>query len=276
MGQTGGTTRTISETRLPEYQLPSFTRLLEEANRLYSSGGPRFFPGSTVADFAPAERTAFEHVERIAPMMAGIVQDWALPALGTALLGPGIVNSPYVHSMAESATRPIMQNLLENVLPDLRQGAVAAGQRGGTREALAASQAVERTSRAAMDTASDIYGRAYLQGLQTMLGGIQALPTVMSQMYEPAEWLSGVGEAQRAMEQARINESIARWMHEQNLPWQTLSEYANLISVPMGGVSTSTVEATPSGQAMQIIGAILGGLATIPGFIDWILRRIRG
>ena len=276
MGKTAGTTRTISETRLPPEQQDYFRTLLAEARRLYESPGPTFFPGRTVAGFAPAELEAFRHIERTAPVAADIAQNWALPTLNMVLRSADVANNPYVQGMARAATEPVFQQFTEAVLPEIRQSAVSVGGRGGTREIQAMNQALERATRAASGTAANIFGQAYSQGLSSVLSGLNMMPQLLDQLYRPAEFLSAVGEAQRRMQQAEINEQIARHMYEQNLPWQKLAEYANLISAPLGGVSTTTVEGTAPDQALQRLSLILGGLGTIPGLLNWIIDLIRG
>jgi hypothetical protein len=268
MGKTAGETRQVSRTSLPSFQQPYFEGLLQAAKSLYETGGPKFFPGNTVAGFAPAEEEAFRHIERAAPLYAGYVQDYAFPALTSALRAPDVANNPYVSGMAQAATRQITQGLLEQALPELRQGAVSTGNRGSTRESLASAQAVERAARAVGDTTANIYGNAYNSGLNAMISGLQLLPTVGNALFEPAYQLSSVGESQRSLEQARINEAIARFTHEQNLPWQTLSEYANLISFPGGGQSEVTVTGTPPSSAQQWLGGGLAILSQIPNILN--------
>ena len=173
--------------------------------------------------------------------------------------------------MVKASTEPIIQTLRESVLPDIRQASVSVGQRGGTREGLAEAQAVERAARAAQQTAANIYGNAYGQGLSATLSGLGMMPMMQESLFSPATWLGSVGEAQRGMEQARINEAIARHAHEQSLPWQTLSEYANLISGPMGGVSTTEVTGTPPDKVSQIFGGASVLIGLLPRIFD-ILR----
>ncbi len=275
MGKTAGTTRSTSTTQPLGFQLPYAQQVLSEAQRLYQQPGPLFYPCSTVAGFDPSEVTAFQHLQRAAPLAASFVQDQAYPALRFALNAPDVANNPYVQAMAEAAVRPVMQQLQEQVFPTLRQEFTAAGGRGGTREGMAAALATERAARAAADATTNLYGQAYAQGLQAQQGALGLIPSVQAALLQPGYTLADVGEAYRQMEQARINEAIARWQYEQNLPYVKLAEYANLVRSPFGGDAVSDVTATPADRLNQIFSLILGGASVIPGLID-LIRGIFG
>lgn len=88
------------------------------------------------------------------------------------LLGAGDVqNNPYFASAMQAAIRPVQEQFTEQVLPGIRQGAIGAGQMGGSRQGIAEGIA----TRGYLDTIGDITAnmgsQAYGQGLQAVQAG---------------------------------------------------------------------------------------------------------
>jgi len=85
--------------------------------------------------------------------------------------------------------------------------------------------------------------------------------------------VSSVGAQRRDMNQALIDDAIARWNYTQGLPTQRLADYASLIAGQYGGQSSSTTTGTVPGQSSQastggqLAGAALTGLSTY-GFMS--------
>lgn len=262
MSKTGGTTRTVGASGPPEFQLPYVQQMMSEAQKLYQSPGPSLYSGSTVAGFTPAELQASE--------MAKSTATGPLSELGTAALknynfgttgALDVGNNPYLERVVEGAVRPIGRNLTENVLPNIRSGAVASGGYGGSRQGIAEGLAAGRTAEAIGDTTANIYSNAYGQGLNTFSQTMSQAPAIAGLLGAPAETMSSVGAQERAMEQAKINEDIARWQYEQNLPYTKLAEFSNLIRGPFGGQGISEVQSPQTGTAEQLAGA---GLTLLP------------
>lgn len=100
--------------------------------------------------------------------------------------------NPYTDMMAESALNQMARSYAENVLPNMRHSAQAAGQYGGSRQDLAEAQGGERLMRAMGDTARNIYGGAYETGQQRALQAAQSAQ-----------------QAQQALNQQQIGRDIA-------------------------------------------------------------------
>lgn len=262
MGKSAGTNKTVAATNPASFQQPYIDQMLSEAQKLYGQEGPQFYPGSTVAGLSDAQIQANNMLTDKAVQSTQFMDDWMQPAIKTALTSYDVANNPVVAGMAQSAVNPIIQQLKEQVLPGIRSGAIAAGSMGGTRQGLAEAQGMERAARAAMDTTSQIYGNAYQQGLQQLSTTLGQTPALQNTLYQPAQVIAGIGEQQQKLDQANINEQIARWTYGQQLPYTKLQEYANIVSKPLGGQSTSEVTAT-GGGATQTIGGILAGLGTL-------------
>lgn len=274
MSKSAGSTRTVSTSAPPAFQQPYIDTLLSKAKSLYESPGPNFFPGSTVAPFAPAELEGQRALQSQAGQMYNFFNTDVLPGMKTAMGAVDVGNNPYLADAAEAMVRPVFQQLTEEALPALRSTAVQTGNLGGTKSDLAGAQATERTSRAALDATRQLYAQAYGQGLSSLGSTLANVPNISSAAYTPGSVLGAVGGQERAMEQSKIDEAIARYAFEQNIPYQKLAEFANLISGQYGGTGESQVlaEGGPGGTE-QTIGAILAGLGIIPDLVsrigDW-------
>lgn len=262
MGKSAGKNVTTATTNPPSFQQPYIDMLLNESKSLYQGGGPEFFPGNTVANFTDATNTAHNYLSDTAGKTAQMWDNSVAPAVQTGLNSYDVANNPTVAAMSKAATQPIIQQLNEQVLPNIRTGAVASGTLGGSRQGLAEAQGMERAARAAMDTSAGIYGNAYGQGLNTLSNTLGQMPQIQSMAYQPGNVLQAVGEEQRTLDQAKINEDIARWTYNQQLPYQKLTEFGNMVSKPFGGQATSEVTAT-GGETSQTIGGVLAGLGSL-------------
>lgn len=259
MGKSAGSTTNTSSTGPSSFQQPYITKLLSEADRLYNTGGPKFFPGSTVAGFTDAEKQGQASILGNAAQQKTLWDANVPNAIKVGLNSYDVANNPVVQNAAKAATQPIIQQLKEEVLPGISNSAITSGGLGGSRQGLAQAQGIERASRAAMDTSAGIYNTAYGQGLSALQNTLGMMPSLQQASFLPGAAQSAVGAQQREMEQAKINEQIARYNYEQNLPFQNLTEYGNIIGKPFGGTSTSSVQATGDGTG-QTIGAILAAL----------------
>lgn len=257
MSKSGGTTRSIAQSGPPSFQQPHVNNLFSEAQRLYNSPGPSFYPGSTVAGFAPAEQEASRFFQGSAAPRTDELGNLGMDAFkfGTkTALDPG--NNPFLQSSISAATRPIFDHLTESVLPNIRGGYVASGTYGGSRQGIAEGLATSRASRDAMDIGAQMSSNAYNTGLQTFQNTLGQLGNVQQAQLLPGQILSSVGAQERDMSQAQIDEQIARHTYNQNLPYTKLTEYGNLISRPFGGTSESTVISPETGSATQIAGSV--------------------
>ena len=262
MGKSAGKNVTASTTAPPSFQQPYIDSLLSESKKLYNSDGPSFFPGSTVANFTDAENLGGNVLNEAAVNTSKLWNENVPQAVSQGLNATDVANNQNVIGMADAATRPIIQQLNEQVLPNIRSGAVASGTLGGSRQGIAEAQGMERAARSAMDTRADVFGSAYGQGLSTMSNTLSQIPALTDAAYKPGAVISSIGEKQRQLDQAKINEDIARWDYGQNQPYQKLTEYGNVVSKPFGGQATSEVTAT-GGESSQTIGAILAGLGSL-------------
>ena len=164
---------------------------------------------------------------------------------GQVLYQPGGGSRGDIYNAAVAASG---QKALAANLAGLYGGAYQQGQAG-------------RMPAAQMGLGAQQFGMGYgLQGLQGAQAGLSMYPSLMQAplgMYGAAQ---GVGEQQRALNQAAINRDIARYEYQQAAPQQALQSYLAGISGDYGGMTTSRGAggADPTATAIaSLVGAMI-------------------
>lgn len=269
MSKSGGTTSTTSSTAPSAFQQPYIDTMLSQAQNLYNSTGPSYYPGETVAGFTQPEKTAQQLLSESVPLQQGQVASTALNNYTGLSQAADVKNNPYLAQAVQGATQPIWQQLTDYALPQIRRSYESAGQVGGSRQGIAEGLATGRTSQAALDTAAKMYSDAYNTGMATQTQALNLAPTVSALQGVPAETLSSVGAQERAMEQSKISEDVNRYTYNQNLPYNKLTEFANLVTKPLGGTGTSTVTAPTGSTAATDLGLVAGLLPILGKIWGW-------
>lgn len=206
------------------FQKPYLSYGFSEAKKLY--GKPiQYYPGQTIAGFSPeqlqAQALATQRALAGSPEIAAGSQELR-----------GILSGKYLTPESNPYLSYYVQRAYETALPELDTTAIQAGRYGSG----AWGQAKGRTM---ADIASNIYGGAYQQERQAMLQALGLAPAYSEAAWGDISRLAEVGAEKQEMEQALINEQIARHEFEQMEPWERLANYLNMISGEMGGVTTS-------------------------------------
>lgn len=185
-----------------------------------------------------------------------------MDALGF-LTNPNILSptsNPYLAAQGQAITNDVNRNLLENILPQIRSGAVDTGSYGGTRQGITEGQAITGTSQQLSDSLANLYGGAYQQGLGTMLGaagqanqsaqGYGQLSQLLGQLLgQPSQMVSSVGTEQTM------------------LPWLLLEQYKNAVGGTYGeeGRTIKTDPGYKVGESM--IGSFKNLMGSIGGMM---------
>lgn len=255
MSKSGGTARSVSTSQPSSYQLPYLQDMLSEAQRLYQTGGPQYYPDSTVAQFAPAENLARNYLQDFASNRASQQAEGAENALQRTLSGEfiNVAENPYVQQVVQNSVRPAVEQLTREVLPSIRSSFINTGGFGGSKQGIAEGMAIQGAQQALADSAANTNLAAYGQGLQSYMQGLNLAPSIQNMGMLPGDILQAVGGQERAMDQANLNDLIARWQYGQNLPYNTLADYSNLLTrTSLGGQAESTTITPETGTATQI------------------------
>jgi len=255
---------------------PYLTKGLERAESLFLTGQqPQFFPGQTYVSPSAATTDALAQQEAIArqqnPMLQQAQQAYqsSLSGIGQTAGGGFLNANPYQAQMMQAATRPLEQAFSQQVLPGISSLYSKSGRLGSGAMERALGTATEGYGRALGDITSNIAGTQYQaeRGLmqQAQLGQAalaQAAPSIYGQQFLPSQALSQVGAQQEAIAAQPLQEQMARYQFEQQLPYQQLQGYlSSVYGSPMGGYGTQTTQ-QPMYQnrtTNALTGAVAGG-----------------
>ncbi len=231
--------------------------LFPEANRLYQSAGPLYYPGQTVADMSPERAAALAaqaaRAQGGSPLMAASAAE-----LGKTLGGAYLNANPYLQSAIDAASRGVTRNYQDAVAPGIDSAFSLAG-RYGSGAHVAAHDAAEKNLAAQLgDVAGNLGYQGYATERANMLNALNAVPAYAQADYGDIAQLADVGRQREALAQALIDDQIARWNFEQQMPADKLRQYAGLVQGNLGG-TTSTTQPYSSGAG------ILGGATSGAG-----------
>jgi len=88
---------------------------------------------------------------------------------------------------------------------------VASGQYGGSRQGIAQGLALSDASRQSLDTTSKMYSDMYGQNLDAMQKAVMMNEAVTKGGTLPDQLLATVGSDRRSMQQALLDDALARW-----------------------------------------------------------------
>ena len=253
---------------------PYLLKGLQQAENLFLTGaGPQLFPGQMYVSPSQQTLSALQQQEALAtqgsPALQQAQQSYlaSLGQLGQTAAGGFLQGSPYQQQMIAAATRPLVQQYSEQVVPGIASGFSAAGRYGSGAMERAQAQSAERFARGLGDVTSQIVGQDYARerGLQQQAqlqqaALAQAAPSFFQMGFLPSQALALVGAAQEQIAAQPLQEQIYKYQYAQQLPYEQLSGFlSSVYGTPLGKFGTQTSQ-VPSAQTNKFGQAIGGGL----------------
>lgn len=160
-----------------------------------------------------------------------------LDAYNSMLSAPDVMNNPAVTGLMDANAASINQNLNQNVLPGIMQRYGSAGHVGGSSQsAIAEGLARGGASDAIANSNAGILSSAYGQGLAAQGNALSNAGNIAQLGMLPSNIYQSVGDSQA------------------NLPWQNLTQTANLFNSFGGGTQSQPVYGASPLQTLAGIG----------------------
>lgn len=258
------TTTTVSKVELP----PEVKKIITASTPyiIKAPGNYKPYAGDRVANLTRDQKIANRSFEIAGAQLQKQMNPAAIKTYqeGLSLLTNPFQNPAYGQAV-DAAVRPIQDQFLQSVLPNIRTSSVGSGQYGGSRQDLANNIATQSYLREVGDTtgqlAYDTYNRGITAGLQTLALG----PTVGQQLGMPGQFYATAGGVQQNQAQAEKNAVMDRYNERMLGPFQiALQSLQAANGVPGGSSSSSVTQPTGmqggGGTGGKIMGAI-GGAA---------------
>lgn len=243
----------VTRTEPPAYVKPyivgdpskNIIGVLPEAQRLYESNKPAYFPGSTVAGFSPEQELGLTGLSNRA-MMGSPLND----AAGGYL--EDVIGGKY---LGGASLDPVSEALWGQVAPRVNSAAGLAGRAGsGAHEGVLGRE----FTNALAPYAFNQYQAE--RGLQQQAAGMA--PQQAAQDYVDLNALLGVGAQRQQQGQAELSDEVARWNFGQNIDQQKLD---NFIRAVYGAPGSTTYQSQPSNGGAGLMGGLFSaGAAALP------------
>lgn len=227
------------------------------------------YGGETLAGFNPLET----YGQQLAVGSTGAMQGSANQALASNqwLMSPDQLDpatNPYARSVADQIAGGISDELNQRILPAIRTNTIGSSGMyagGDTRGQMADYLA----GQGAMDSIGDALNKFYMQnyqlGLQTMGSAIDRNSGAMSGVLTPAAAVSAVGQQQRQMEQAELDQEYQKWLIEQQMPYMRAQDIMNLVQGMPGATSTTTMTGmSPQSPMGGMMAPMMMGMSLLP------------
>lgn len=210
------------------------------------------FTGDRVADLNATQQTGLDTT--IAQATAsGETQGAIRDQFGNIISGGMLGSNPFLDSQIQAGQGSINRNLTRNILPSVRNNAIAAGGIGGSRQGIAEGLAMSDANAQAVDFENRFRGEAYRSDQANLVNTLINQGNVLSNQGREGNLLLGAGGIEQSQAQTEINAEQALFMEQQTLQADRDRELLALLT----GTSTSVPQA-PNLANPLVAGAGLG------------------
>ena len=258
----GGESTTVQKSEPWAAQKPYLQDVFAEAQRLYRSPGPGYFPNSTVALLSP-ERELALRAQAARAMQGSPLTGYGGQELARLLNGNYLNANPYLQGAIDAASQGATRNYLSAVVPGIDSSFSLAGRYGSGAHVAAQDNAQRALAGELGGIAGNLAYQNYGAERANMMNALNLAPQFAMQDYADVAQLDAVGRAREAMAQALINDQIARWNFAQQQPLEKLQQYAGLVQGNYGGTTTTTTPA--SGGGLGFVGDLFSSIGGLLG-----------
>lgn len=253
-------TETVTQSSAPwSGQAPFLSQVFSEGQRLYGSGGPQYYPNSTVAPFSQTTQNALGRIEGYGNNNPQLNQ--ANQYFGNVLNGGFLNSNPYLDQMYGNAADSVTRQFNESVLPGVSAKFGMSGRSGSGLFQNAVGGAYDALGDSLSGLASNIYGQNYAQerGMQQDAG--KFMPNLAQANFGAMQNVLDAGQIRDQQSQMQLNDDVKRYQFNQERPYDNLNRYMGYVGGGgYGGTSqtTSPMYETPMWQQL-LGGGLLGG-----------------
>ena len=234
---TNVTTTTSAEPS--DFVKPYVTEAFDQAQNLFQSSAPNYYPNQTYTDFAP---------ETTAALKLATARSLNNPLLASS---QSEINKILQGDYLSPTSNPYSQALYNQIAGDVTSGVQSQFSKAG-RLGSAANQEVLASELGKV--ASQVYGDQYNRERENMVNATTVAPQLAQADYTDIQALGGIGQQKEAMEMAKIQDAMARFDFEQQKPYYKLREYLGSI-----GANVPTTTAVTKPQFRNTGAGLLGG-----------------
>jgi|TARA_R110000744_G_scaffold145280_1_gene257835 hypothetical protein len=258
--QPSSQTVTTSNVEPPAFQKPFLEEGFNRAKTDVLNSPTQFFPNDTVVPFNPNTLQGLDFQKQRALSGDPTVQAAASQVQQTAQ-GDFLNSNPYLDQTIQNATRPIMENFNESIIPGIQSGFSNAGRYGSGLQAQQQLRAGEAAGRQASEIATGLAGQNFESERNRQLQASSMAPQFGQESYRDAANLRNVGETFESQAGAELQGDIDRFQQGETAKKDALAQYMALVGG--GSFGQSTTGTTPVFRNKT--SDLLGGAASAAG-----------
>ena len=240
----GQTSTTTSSSGPPAYLQPYLTYGAKQAQSLYNSSAPSYYPGTTVARQSPYTIAADQGIAARA-MNGSPVVGSANSYLQSVLRGKYLnAGNPYLGA--------VDQSVRDAVIPSVESQWSAGGRYGSP------NMGSELTRQIADAIAPYHYGD-YQSDRANQQAAMGAAPSLANQDWIDLQNLTNAGQGIDAYNQSLVSAPINEWNYNQNLAYNKLAQYMGLLLGGGFGSQGTTSQTQPGTSPLNSLLGLGGG-----------------
>lgn len=259
-GGPSGNTTTVQKSDPWSGQQPYLSFGMQQAQNLYNTGGPQYYPGTTYAPATQAQNTAIANQIGVAgnDPLTNPALNFATNSLGGNYLNSNPENAaltPYTSGAMLSAQNPYFQNMAQSVAAATEPGLAGQFTQGNRMNSPGAAYGV--TSGVA-NAIGNLGYQNYQEGQQNQLAALgqvgqnyntatgrqeQSLalaPYTQQLPYTDTSQMYNAGAQQQQLSQNVINDALTRYNYQQTEPYNLLNFFNQSIAGNYGGTTNLT------------------------------------
>lgn len=237
-----------------------------DAEQIYQSGAPGFFPGQTVAPMSGYTQQAFTGLADRAlagnPLM-GQAGGEAGKILSGGYLDPN--SNPGFQGALSAAVRPITQAFSSEIMPGIDGAFSSAGRYGSGAQTQAYSDANQDLARAIGDVSSNMAFNNYGMERGNMMDVMSMAPMFAADDWKNISMLGLAGQGMDDYQQRLIDAERERYNYNANADMNWLGNYIGLLGGAPPPTTTGTVKTPAPNPFVTALGLGLGGASMLAG-----------
>ena len=235
---------------------------LQQAQRLYQSGGPQYYGGPTFVSPSTATQTGLQALETRASLGNPLLQA-AQNQLQSTVSGEYLSGNPFFQGAFQPAAKAA-ETQFQTTLGDIASKSSLAGRYGSGAMGSLQDRATGAFGQQLANTAGQLAYQNYADERARQQAATMAAPQMSAADYQDIQNMLQAGQVREGYQGQQLQSDIARFNFLQNQPQQNLQNYLSLVyGNPLGRVASSTTSgATDTSTLQNVLGlaAVGGGL----------------
>jgi len=239
-------------------QQPHLKNIFGEAQSLYESPAPEYYPDSTVAPLSPTTQTALNLQEARALTGSDLIPN-AQQLVNQTLTGGFLGANPYLQDMIDAASEGVTRNYERVTRPGIDSAFERAGRYGSDAYRSMHDDATYNLANTLANLSSNIAYTDYGRERGMMHDAIGMADPIAQADYSDIAQLARAGSLIDQQRQAELSADIDRFNFAQEKPFNKLANYLGMVGGGYGSTGTQTQPFFTNPAASFISGG-LGGL----------------